>query len=418
MASVNPASELDTFTPPIEYVQRKGVPGTIEVQRKGVPGTIEIGWDVTNFHSTPGKQERKIAKGGIEWSVLYYPNGHTELLRGHLGVFFKPVNCKQDVEITTYTVKIKLGEQILIERSDGAHVFRRGEGQDWGFHNFGNAASLPDSFQLCFIVKIKNFGETHLPLPNMYKVEVPALLKMFCDQTNTDVTVKCMDGKNNYEIRAHCSLLSAFSPVFSAMLNGEWAEKRTKTINVQENISEEVMTVFVRMFYGATIEAETFAAAATQLFALSSLYNVESLQNICAEWITKTLSIESAVETLLVADRFEAECPTLKAAALEFIVENAKDVMGHESYTLLLKYEQTRLLSHLNIALANTINSLTSRAPKRKRSTKDDFITRAIEGMTQNALRNELQRRNLSTGGLKAQLVARLKAAIAAECKE
>ena len=207
-----------------------------------------------------------------------------------------------------------------------------------------------------------------LPLPNIYMVKVPALIKMFDDQANTDVTLKCKNGNENYQICAHCSLLSAFPPVFSAMLNGEWLEKHTKTINVQEDISEEAMTVFVRMFYGATVEGETFAAVAPHLFVLSSVYNVQLLQNICVEWITKTLSIESAVETLLVADRFEGECPALKPAVLKFIAVNAKDVMGHESYKLLLEHKQTRLLSQLNIALANTINTLTSRATKRKRS--------------------------------------------------
>ena len=373
MASTSPAPEIETNTPSIEYNQCKGVPSSVVQCKEVDPKTIEINWEKIKFrHSNSVRNEKSqcFVVDGSDWQVICYRNGYRQPRdRGFLSVHFKPVNYSQDVEIKSYKMKIHAGGSICAEKIvNSALVFRTDIDSQYGINQLANARQLPNRFHLCLTIELKKTKEMHLPLPNIYTVEVPALIKMFDDQANTDVTLKCIYGNENYQICAHCSLLSAFSPVFSAMLNGEWSEKHTKTINIQEDISEQAMAVFVRMFYGATVEGETFAAVAPQLFVLSSLYNVELLQNICIEWIVKTLSIESAVETLLVADRFEGECPVLKPAVLEFIAVNAKDIMGHESYKLLLEHKQTRLLSQLNIALADKINTLTSHATKRKRS--------------------------------------------------
>lgn len=369
MASTSPAPEIETNTPSIGYYRSRGVPGSVVQCKEVDPKTIEIKWENVKFRSISGRnnKSRCFLVDGYDWQVVYYRNGYSTQHRGFLSVYFSPVS--QDVEIKSYKLEIYAGGVTHASYTcKNAYVFKSDDDRELGVDRLANRRELPDRFDLYLTIELKKTKKTQLPLPNMYTVKVPALIKMFDDQTNTDVTLKCIDGNENYQICAHCSLLSAFSPVFSAMLNGEWSEKHTKTINVQEDISEKAMTVFVRMFYGATIKTTTFAAVAPKLFVLSSVYNVQLLQNICVEWITKTLSIESAVETLLVADRFEGECPTLKPAVLKFIAKNAKDVMGHESYKLLLEHKQTKLLSQLNIALANTINSLTSRATKRKRS--------------------------------------------------
>ena len=77
------------------------------------------------------------------------------------------------------------------------------------------------------------------------------------------------------------------------------------------------MKEFIRFLYLDTSEFE-----ATSLLAIAHKYEVKRLLIICEDYLTKTLSIDTAVELLQFADLYEAK--DLKGKALKFIQSNLK----------------------------------------------------------------------------------------------
>jgi hypothetical protein len=404
------------------------------IRTEGARTYFTLDHNVTGFHALRRKalskrgfcvtQNISSGGGGYDWRVQIYPNGHANRV-GSLEVSLTPKSRQRNIDIC-FAIAVKDGSSQKTKTT-----FRRGtidslsesesssgesesssseddsddsnEGAQARFKsgsqpsNISAADKLPDSFQLCITCEIPG-KEVRLPLPQLYRGP-KAHIDMFHQSTNTDVTLK----GNSFELHAHSQFLSAFSTTFSASLNGLWTESQTKTLNVSEGISEEAMKIFLSMFYGAQIEAEDFAAMAPQLLVLSSEYNVESLGKICSQWIPNSLSPGSVVDTLLIADRYVEEFPTLKEDCLEFISMNAQAVTGHSSFSTLLEHGELVKLVLARLSKENL--------KKRKRD-DEGFIERLIKGAKVDALRTELARRGLSTFGSAYALIERLKSAV------
>lgn len=273
---------------------------------------------VTGFHelrkkalaSPAGKISKKInisSAGGYDWYIRITPNSESK--PGSLSVCFAPKNRNKEIVIC-FAIAIMKKNRILKGQKAPCtkHRFksnRYGTPTSYDMTGLGGA-ELPDTFKIHITCEI--CGKCiKLPHPRLY--DGPKFhMDMFIGQTNTDVTLK---GKS-YELHAHSQFLNAYSPRFRASLNGGFAESKTKTIAINESISEEAMNMFLSMLYGACITSEDFLAMAPQILVLSSEYNVEGLSKICLQWIASSLCPATVVDKLLLADRYEEEFPSLK----------------------------------------------------------------------------------------------------------
>ena len=130
-----------------------------------------------------------------------------------------------------------------------------------------------------------------------------------------------------------------------------------------------------------------------------------------------SLTTENAASRLVLSDQAEAE--QLKEACVEFVLRNGTAVMASEGWDDVTAHNNGRLVVELFAAFAGS----SSPQGKKRRAEDADHLhpvrkaakLKAVDDMRVCELRTELNRRQLSTSGLKAVLSERLKAAIAQE---
>ncbi|XP_036337466.1 protein roadkill-like [Rhagoletis pomonella] len=143
---------------------------------------------------------------------------------------------------------------------------------------------------------------------------------LFHNEKFSDVTLT-VAGR---EFRAHKAILAARSEVFSAMFEHEMKEREQNNV-VIEDIDHEVLKEMLCFIYtgkAPNLEQEQMAEV---LLAAADKYALEKLKVICEEAICRKLSVDNAVETLVLADLHSAH--QLKAQAIDFIITHATAVM-------------------------------------------------------------------------------------------
>lgn len=131
----------------------------------------------------------------------------------------------------------------------------------------------------------------------------------------------------NQKLSAHSFILCLRSPVFSAMLNKNMLEKNTKEIHITD-INYNVMKELICYMYTDTCNEESIEKYSDELLGAACKYQIIGLENICSNYLVNQLSINTAVNTLILADLYDAK--QLKKRCLYFISQHAKIIMQLE----------------------------------------------------------------------------------------
>jgi BTB/POZ domain len=139
------------------------------------------------------------------------------------------------------------------------------------------------------------------------------MTKMLADQTLTDVTLKVKDK----EFKAHKVILAAASPVFKAMFKEGTKEHEDSCVNIQD-MDSDVFEVFLRFLYSGQVDQ--LDEMISELFVAADKYDVQPLREICIHHMAKNISMDNAVNMLILADRYGLE--PIKIQAQKFITNN------------------------------------------------------------------------------------------------
>lgn len=121
------------------------------------------------------------------------------------------------------------------------------------------------------------------------------------------------------EIKSHKMILSAQSPVFSAMFNHETMKETTENRVVIQDVDAEVAQQMLEFIYTNKMPRK-IDEFADRLMVVAQKYQMEKLKLMCARVLAGRLSLENIFSTLIYVDMSEAG--KLKEYIFEFIKKN------------------------------------------------------------------------------------------------
>ena len=129
----------------------------------------------------------------------------------------------------------------------------------------------------------------------------------------TDVTI-VTEGK---EFKAHKVVLATQSPFFETRLEKRWTEEAGSQIDMQDVPAETMDMILTYMYTG---KVENIEKMACELLPKAEEYQLEGLKAKCEEALSKTLTVETVIDILLMADTHNAK--NLKQSCFAFIAKN------------------------------------------------------------------------------------------------
>lgn len=142
----------------------------------------------------------------------------------------------------------------------------------------------------------------------------------FHNEKFSDVILIDPTGK---KIHAHKLILAARSTVFARMFEHSMKEQKEGTVTIP-NIEYDCLKEMLRFIY--TGKVENLENLAVDLLAASDQYALQDLKEMCETVLSTTVTTETAIATLVIADKHSTSI--LKSKVLKFIVENSKDVIS------------------------------------------------------------------------------------------
>lgn len=159
--------------------------------------------------------------------------------------------------------------------------------------------------------------------PNCWRADFENL---FTSQTGSDI---CFNVQGQ-EIKAHKTILSARSPVFSAMFNSNMKEKGLERVDLPE-ISPDIFNALLRFIY--TDRVQLTEANVEAILAVANQYLLPSLKSKCEEFIIKQLTTDNCIEMLTLADLHNAQ--NLKKMTQELFRSRHTEIRKTETWTAL-----------------------------------------------------------------------------------
>ncbi|XP_035221480.1 BTB/POZ domain-containing protein At1g01640-like [Stegodyphus dumicola] len=158
--------------------------------------------------------------------------------------------------------------------------------------------------------------------------------KLLCDmhemyekQDHSDLIVICKGVK----IRVHKCVLSARSPVFAKMFQQVTTESNDNRIDITD-IDPDILEELLKFFYCGKINPSSYSRAHDLYFAAEK-YFVSDLKDMCRDIIISYLTITSAVETLILADKHKDK--EMMQKAITFIASSFQYVKSTEPWIIL-----------------------------------------------------------------------------------
>lgn len=148
---------------------------------------------------------------------------------------------------------------------------------------------------------------------------------------------------------AHKTVLGARSPVLAAMFKNDTQEKKTGIVNIPD-CDPEAFEVFLLYLYSGIIDFEKCNIC--ELYRISDKYDVSELKIMCADFMSKNISIENFCDIVIVGEQFDED--ELLIEAQDFFNENFQEIVSSKSWESFLgKY--FRIANNLLIAMAPNV---------------------------------------------------------------
>ena len=313
-------------------------------------------WIIRNFSFYTEKTGEKIESpifqsdhdDGFDWCLDLYPRGIGEEEKDYVSLYLRlvsKISCGTVAKFEFYIWNIK-GEKCNVIGTESPQEFKTGMSDRFGFPRFISRSQLLDKNEqlllndrLTIVCQIEcTTGSRHVTfkpktvqLP--YEDEVDILPQLHRTMVFTDVTFSI----RGQELHAHKAVLATRSPIFSAMFKADANKEFPNKIEITD-ISYEAFEQMLKYMY--TGDVDEIEAVAEELLAASDKYQLNYLKAVCEENMFNRFTIDNVAEYLVLADVHSAS--QLKQLAIDYINENAVDVVKTESWQNLLK-------SHLHL---------------------------------------------------------------------
>ena len=132
---------------------------------------------------------------------------------------------------------------------------------------------------------------------------------------------------DNVKIPAHRNILAAKSPVFDAMFHRNMKKNRTNKAKIKD-VTPAAFKALLRFIYTGHCEVGNLAE---ELLVVADKYDIRELKEICAKELRKKLTVDNAVDLLILSDLHQAN--VLKDGVMRFINENAAAVTKTPSWS-------------------------------------------------------------------------------------
>lgn len=135
----------------------------------------------------------------------------------------------------------------------------------------------------------------------------------------SDITIVCVDG---VELPAHCNVLAAASPVWKNAFPKDGSQRLTITR------SSKVMKAVLQFIYTGQLDDAILESETATLLSISSEYQLEALEQICAGKCGERLTIQNVRIMLDIGERHKARW--IKKECLDFLQRQPLPVvLGH-----------------------------------------------------------------------------------------
>ncbi|XP_063089732.1 speckle-type POZ protein-like [Cavia porcellus] len=269
----------------------------------------------------------------VKWHLLVYTNGLDAESKDYLSLYLGMICCPRRVARAKFTFSIlnAKGEKTKELSSPQAYTFV--QGKCWGFKNFilreflldpNNGLLSNDKLSFFCEVKVAQDPTNHSSQNIRKLVKVPEgclaedLGGLWVRSQLTDCCL-CVAGQ---EFQAHKAILAARSPVFMALLEHENQGSKKNRVEISD-MDPEVLKEMIYFMY--TGKAPNLGRMATELLEAATRFGLERLKLMCENHLCSNLSVENALEILILADLHSAH--QLKTRTLDFINCYVSDIL-------------------------------------------------------------------------------------------
>uniref|UniRef100_A0A182ML51 Speckle-type POZ protein n=1 Tax=Anopheles culicifacies TaxID=139723 RepID=A0A182ML51_9DIPT len=274
------------------------------------------------------------ANDKLKWCLRVNPKGLDEESKDYLSLYLLLVSCNKSEVRAKFKFSILNAKREETKAMESQRAYRFVQGKDWGFKKFirrdflldeANGLLPEDKLTIFCEVSVVADSVNISGQSNIIQFKVPEcklsedLGTLFDNEKFSDVTL-AVGGR---EFQVHKAILAARSPVFAAMFEHEMEERKQNRVAITD-VDHEVLKEMLRFIY--TGKAPNLDKMADDLLAAADKYALDKLKVMCEEALCVNLSVETAAETLILADLHSAD--QLKAQTIDFInTSHATDVV-------------------------------------------------------------------------------------------
>ncbi|XP_063089603.1 speckle-type POZ protein-like [Cavia porcellus] len=322
-------------------------------------------WTISNFsfclreigHSIESSTFSSESNDKLKWCLRVYPRGVDEESKDYLSLSLALISCPMReawAKFTFYIVNDK-GQKTNGLSSQEIRSFE--PGSDWGFRKFilrelvleeSNGLLPDDKLTLWCEVKVAQ-DSTNISSQNNMNMDVPecSLPDDLAGLWKNSLLADCCLCVAGQEFQAHKAILAARSPVFRALFQYELQKSKNSPVEISD-MDPAVFNEIISFIY--TGKTPNLCRMASDLLAAADRFGLEHLKLMCEIHLGSNLSVENALEMLILADLHGAH--QLKTWTLEFI-------NYHVSYILQTSTWKCLMVSHPHL-LAEAYQSLAS----------------------------------------------------------
>jgi speckle-type POZ protein len=291
---------------------------------------------------------------GHSWQLRIFPGGSLESHKGYVSYYLASKSTRQ----ARASYKLMIANQIPGGEdesfaSSGIRVFEaKGIQVDgWGRDKFVAASMLKDSDfglwiddSVVFKVEITVCGELEPLLIPSEELEnrlacqslSAAVKALFDDSSSSDIKITSYSNdKQEITLHAHRCILAARSDYFRGMFRWNMKEATSGEVFIEE-FDPKVIREMIHYMYTDTHPDKSFMNEyAQELLRATMMYQVLPLKEICEVYISKEVTIETAVPILLFAEEHGAKL--LKDKTLKYIAQHCMTITQTKEYQELIE---------------------------------------------------------------------------------
>jgi len=289
------------------------------------------------------------------WIIRCYPNGDRKAHEGFLSVFLAPKGNTQLPIKTRFDLSIinKEGEKSISETGYKKTFVVKDD--DKPFNSYGEVKLvshedlqkpdlnlLPDDVLTihcaitvlpvcpCVSESVVTSGTNRplvTPVSNADIKEQSSIVKCveesYINGQFTDCVIVCQ----GREFNCHKVTLAGRSAVFNAMFTHDMEESRSGRIDIKDLHVDTVGEMLAYIYSGKIANMD---GKEETLLAAAEKYNLPGLKSLCEDALSKAMTIDNVLDMLLLADLHKAG--SVKDLAINFIIENAQDIVSQEGW--------------------------------------------------------------------------------------